>query len=120
VKATLFFAYTCFAAVALLALPEPVSPANGFHLLDDMARLRLAQGTRRQRVVVAQPCPGLGHRAYACERFASTLAWACWPSRHNVLRPRSSHDESAAMKPARFRALLAELLADESLAQPSG
>jgi len=25
-----------------------------------------------------------------------------------------------AMKPARFRALLAELLADESLAQPSG
>jgi hypothetical protein len=43
VKATLFFAYTCVAAVALLALPEPVSPANGFHLLDDMARLRLAR-----------------------------------------------------------------------------
>jgi hypothetical protein len=54
----------------------------------------------------------LAHGAYGCERFASTLAWTFWPSRHNVLRPRTRSDESAAMKPARFRALLARVLAD--------
>ena len=53
---------------------------------------------------------GLPHRAYGCERFASTLVWAYWPSRHNAYRPKSLGDESAAMAPARFRELLSGLL----------
>jgi hypothetical protein len=53
---------------------------------------------------------GLDHHQYGCERFASTLAWAYWPSSDNVLKPRSPNDESAAMAPAKFRALVASLL----------
>jgi len=53
---------------------------------------------------------GLRHGEYGCERFTSTLVWSFWPSRDNVYRPRSSGDESAAMAPARFRALVAGLL----------
>lgn len=52
----------------------------------------------------------LAHSAYGCERFASTLAWAYWPSPDNALRPQSRTDESAAMAPAAFRALLGRLL----------
>lgn len=59
---------------------------------------------------------GLDHHEYGCERFASTLAWAYWPSSDNVLRPRSSHDESAAIGPERFRALIASLLRTPRLA----
>ena len=40
------------------------------------------------------------------ERFASTLAWAYWQSPDNVMRPQSPRDESGAMAPAAFRALL--------------
>ena len=54
--------------------------------------------------------PGLAHRDYGCERFASTLAWAYWPSADNCMKPTSSQDESAAMTPAAFRAALAEAL----------
>jgi hypothetical protein len=50
------------------------------------------------------------HHEFGAERFASTLAWAFWPSSDNALRPRSAHDESAAMAPEKFRALLASLL----------
>jgi hypothetical protein len=53
---------------------------------------------------------GLRHAEYGCERFASTLVWAFWPSKNNAYRPRSSRDESAAMPPARFRALITGLL----------
>ncbi|MDQ3823013.1 MAG: hypothetical protein M3321_07225 [Actinomycetota bacterium] len=53
---------------------------------------------------------GLHHAAYGCERFASTLAWAYWPSPHNVLRPESGGDEAAAMPAPKFRALLSTLL----------
>lgn len=53
---------------------------------------------------------GLDHHEYGCERFASTLAWAYWPSSDNILRPRTSADESAAMAPAKFRALVESLL----------
>jgi hypothetical protein len=53
---------------------------------------------------------GLDHDQYGCERFASTLVWAYWPSKHNAYRPTSPNDESAAMAPARFRALLADLI----------
>ena len=53
---------------------------------------------------------GLAHAEYGCERFASTLVWAFWPSRHNAYRPTSSRDESAAMPPQQFRTLVAGLL----------
>jgi hypothetical protein len=53
---------------------------------------------------------GLAHAEYGCERFASTLVWTYWPSRENAYRPTSRHDEAAAMAPARFRALLNQLL----------
>jgi hypothetical protein len=80
-----------------------------FFLLDDAARskLRLALGG-----VTWWPSGkrALHHDAYACERFASTLAWAYWPSRFNSLRPRSRNSEAAAMPPAQFRALLGQLL----------
>jgi hypothetical protein len=50
------------------------------------------------------------HGNHACERFASTLAWAYWPAADNVMRPQSARDESAAMPPAQFRSLLARLI----------
>ncbi len=53
---------------------------------------------------------GLAHSDYGCERFSSTLVWAYWPSRDNAYRPESPLDESAAMAPARFRALMTELV----------
>jgi hypothetical protein len=54
--------------------------------------------------------PGLPHDEYACERFASTLAWAYWPSSQNAVRPQSPADASAAMAPGAFRTLLARFL----------
>lgn len=53
--------------------------------------------------------PGLAHDQYGCERFASTLAWSYWPSPENSMRPTGRRDESAAMAPAKFRALVARL-----------
>ena len=53
----------------------------------------------------------LGHGQLSCERFASTLAWAYWPSARNSMKPQSRNDESAAMAPAAFRALIAQVLA---------
>jgi hypothetical protein len=54
--------------------------------------------------------PGLAHDQYGCERFASTFAWSFWPSSENSMRPTGRRDESAAMAPAKFRALLLDLL----------
>jgi hypothetical protein len=51
------------------------------------------------------------HAHRGAERFASTLAWAYWQSPGNSMRPRSAADESGAMRPARFRGLLARVLA---------
>jgi len=53
--------------------------------------------------------PGLAHDQYGCERFASTFAWSFWPSQQNSMRPTHRGDESAAMKPVQFRALVARL-----------
>jgi hypothetical protein len=53
---------------------------------------------------------GLKHEEYGCERFASTLAWAYWPASDSAMRPQSKHSESAAMSPARFRGLMAQIL----------
>jgi hypothetical protein len=53
--------------------------------------------------------PGLSHAQYGCERFASTLAWAFWPSPDNCMRPTGRRDESASMRPRTFRALVVRL-----------
>ena len=58
---------------------------------------------------------GLRHDQQGCERFASTLAWAYWPDADNCMRPSPSTDESAAMAPAAFRALMSSML---GIAQP--
>jgi hypothetical protein len=50
------------------------------------------------------------HSQFGSERFASTLAWAYWPSPQNTL-VRYAHTEATAMPPARFRRLLSNLLA---------
>jgi hypothetical protein len=55
--------------------------------------------------------PGLAHSAYGCERFSSMVAWAYWPSIDNAYRPASATDESAAMPPARFRAVVDAMIA---------
>ena len=53
--------------------------------------------------------PGLAHDQYGCERFASTLAWSFWPSQENSMRPTHRGDESGAMAPRKFRALVEQL-----------
>jgi hypothetical protein len=57
----------------------------------------------------------LRHSDYGCERFSSVLPWAYWPSIDNSYKPRSKQDESAAMAPARFRALMTELIGAQSV-----
>jgi hypothetical protein len=58
-----------------------------------------------------QPAGGaLPHCALTSERFASTLAWAYWPSPDNSMRPRASGDESGGVSAPAFRALLAQVL----------
>ena len=54
--------------------------------------------------------PGLAHSDHACERFASELAWAYWPSLQNSMRPTSSNDEAGRLPAAQFRSLLAQLI----------
>ncbi len=80
-----------------------------YFLLDDAQRgrlLRLLGGLDWCNT------PGLRHADYGCERFASTLAWSYWPSPNNCMRPepRAAGDDSAALPPRRFRALLGSLL----------
>jgi hypothetical protein len=57
----------------------------------------------------------LPHVDYGCERFASNLAWAYWPSPENCLRPEWPGDESSALPPRRFRTLLDSLLGRRSV-----
>lgn len=54
--------------------------------------------------------PGYDHADYGCERFASTLTWAFWQSDANSLQPIFATDESAAMAPNDFKALLGRIL----------
>jgi hypothetical protein len=79
-----------------------------FFLLDDAKRSFLEQALGGKDWCYG--VPGLPHAQYGCERFASTLAWAYWPSSDNSMMPTSAKDESAAMAPAKFRALLATLI----------
>lgn len=79
-----------------------------FFLFDDVDRALMTRA-----LGAADWCygiTGLAHSQYGCERFASTLVWAFWPSQDNSYRPTSSRDESAAMAPAKFRTLLAQTL----------
>lgn len=80
-----------------------------FLLFDDGDRQELATALHA-RVWCWIDQPGLPHASYGCERFASTLAWAYWSSSDNCMRPLSTADESAAMRPAKFRALVTRLL----------
>lgn len=80
-----------------------------FLLLDDREREALNRALR-SRVWCHLDWPGLPHSSYGCERFSSTFVWAYWPSAENAYRPRSKRDESAAMAPAAFRALLEPML----------
>ena len=50
------------------------------------------------------------HGDQGCERFTALLPWAYWQSNDNAYRPTSRTSESAAMAPAKFRALLSRLL----------
>jgi hypothetical protein len=54
--------------------------------------------------------PGLQHSDHGCERFASEISWAFWPSTSNVLRPTGPDSESNGMPVAAFRALVAQML----------
>jgi hypothetical protein len=79
-----------------------------FLLLDDSDRAQLAQA-----IGGVQWFPRDGafpHSAFTCERFASLVAWAYWPSPQNVLRPRSTIDEAGAIPAPEFRALLSQML----------
>jgi hypothetical protein len=48
--------------------------------------------------------PGLPHEAHACERFASTLAWAYWPVAG------SSTQSERVMGARKFRRLVGRML----------
>ena len=79
-----------------------------FFLLDDAKRSALAGGLGGGSWW-ATAATG-AHADATCERFASTLAWTFWQSKDNAMRPESPRDESAAMAPAAFKALLAQVL----------
>jgi hypothetical protein len=87
-----------------------------FFLLDDAKRAQLLQllGGKDWCYSV----PGLKHSDYGCERFASELAWAYWPSPDNSMKPSRSSDEAGAMPVDQFRALLAQLIGAPTVAQP--
>lgn len=78
-----------------------------FFLLDDAKRAALAQLLGGSSWWAE---PGQAHGDATAERFASTLAWSYWQSSANAMRPASAHDESAALAPAAFRALVAQTL----------
>jgi hypothetical protein len=88
-----------------------------FFLLDDAKRAQLLQllGGKDWCYSVS----GLKHSDYGCERFASELAWAYWPSPDNSMKPSSSSDEGGAIPVAQFRAVLAQLIGAPNVPQPS-
>jgi hypothetical protein len=83
-----------------------------FFLLNDeqRAKLRILLGAKVWSHSNVAALHGPDHAFLGAERFASTLAWAYWPSPANSLRPTSSKDESAAIAPGKFRQLLARML----------
>jgi hypothetical protein len=84
-----------------------------FLLLDDADRARL------QAILGSSswwPSDGLAHDQLGCERFASTLAWAYWPSPASVMRPVSRSDKAGSVPPAAFRALLDSIVLAHEIA----
>jgi hypothetical protein len=76
-------------------------------LFDDATRARLLE--QLGGLDWCYSVPSLKHGDYGCERFASTFAWSFWPSPANCMRPTRRGDESGAMAPAAFRALIVQL-----------
>src|ERR1700690_50217 len=85
-----------------------------FFLLDDAKRQVLEQALGGQDW--GYSVLGLAHSDYGCERFASELAWAYWPSADNAMRPTAASNEGGEMPVAQFRTLLAGLLGVPSVA----
>jgi hypothetical protein len=79
-----------------------------FYLFDDATRATL--NTHLGGKDWCYGVLGFGHSEYGCERFASTLVWSYWPSKDNTYKPTSKDDESAAIAPAKFRALMTDLI----------
>jgi hypothetical protein len=52
---------------------------------------------------------GPDHDDNACERFATSVSWAYWPSPDNVFDPARNHDEPW-LRPVALRSLLGSLL----------
>ena len=95
------------------ALPGPRSRTNTHTRSTSPAstlRRAIASPASSARATGATASPASHHAEYGCERFASTLVWAFWPSKDNAYRPTSSRDESAAMPPQQFRTLVTGLL----------
>jgi hypothetical protein len=80
-----------------------------FFVLDDAARARLAVALGGSSWW--QTSAGQAHGDLTGERFASSLAWAYWPSPENVMRPDSPEDEAGSLPPPALRSLLSGLLA---------
>lgn len=82
-----------------------------FFVFDNQTRLKLT------RLLGAKAWwPGdesFRHDEYGAERFASTLAWAYWPSPHNILF-RYAHAEATAMPVLKFRRLMDALIEHRS------
>jgi hypothetical protein len=51
----------------------------------------------------------MAHDDYTCERFATALSWAYWPSAQNAFNPAQAQGESW-VRPAPLRALLGRLI----------
>jgi hypothetical protein len=58
------------------------------------------------------------HEELGSERFASTLAWTFWQSKDNTMKPASSRDESAALAPTAFKALVVDVLGTSVTSAP--
>ena len=87
-----------------------------FALLNDTERAQLNTALGGTVWTYAESPTPLQHDQYGCERFASELAWAYWPSAENSMSPRSIGVEADGMPPSQFRALLAQILGQPSLA----
>ena len=87
-----------------------------FFLLDDGKRSALA--TLLGGSDWCYETAGLQHSDHGCERFASELAWAYWPSSDNVMRPTASNGEAGHLPAAQFRSLLAQLIGAPTVAAP--
>jgi hypothetical protein len=88
-----------------------------FFLFDDAKRAQMLQllGGKDWCYLIS----GLTHSDYGCERFASELAWAYWPSPDNAMKPAGPTAEAGFVPVAQFRAVLAQLIGAPAAAQPT-